>query len=104
MPTYKYDPVSKEEGEEGLGFAQGGSTARKSSDVLDEQDPFTKKRDLCVGFLVLAAIVYVLARASSVGKGCDYAMDSGVSEVENFGRCLYWKREDVMRPVVCLGG
>jgi len=80
MPTYKYDPVSKEEGEEqGVGFAQGGE-ARKSSDVLDDADPFTKKRDLCVGFLVLAAIVYVLARASSVGKGCDYAMDTGVCD------------------------
>ncbi len=75
MPTYKYDPVSKEEGVElSEGYAQGGPDPKKnSSDILEKDDPFTKKRDLCVGFLVLAALVYVLARASSVSQGCDCA-------------------------------
>lgn len=37
---------------------------------IDTSDNFTKKRDICLGFLVLSAIVYVLARAGSGGSNC----------------------------------
>jgi len=74
MPTYKYAPLStdvRDDDEEGNRGAaprlRAGSTAEHN---FGDSDAFGKKRDLCVGFLVLSAIVYVLARASSVGKAC----------------------------------
>jgi len=41
-----------------------------AGDTLDTSDNFNKKRDLCLGFLILSAIVYVLARAGSTGANC----------------------------------
>lgn len=54
MPTYNYARLPTQDG--GGGSAPGG---------VDTSDNFTKKRDVCLGFLILSAIVYVLARAGS---------------------------------------
>ncbi|KAJ1432668.1 3-phosphoadenosine 5-phosphosulfate synthase-like protein 2 [Ochromonadaceae sp. CCMP2298] len=37
---------------------------------IDTSDNFTKKRDICLGFLILSAIVYVLARAGGSAANC----------------------------------
>mmetsp|Transcript_1482 Transcript_1482/g.2435 ORF Transcript_1482/g.2435 Transcript_1482/m.2435 type:complete len:1032 (+) Transcript_1482:189-3284(+) len=37
---------------------------------IDTSDNFSKKRDVCLGFLVLSAIVYVLARAGASSADC----------------------------------
>ena len=82
MPSYNYELVSTSGGNESDDHESGRSPTGRSYlstnsamgneefNPKDNHDPFSKKRDLCVGFLVLTAIVYVLARASSVGKAC----------------------------------
>ena len=81
MPTYKYEPLSTsadgEESESNRPASDKNSGSPRESAFRDS-DSFSKKRDLCVGFLVLTAIVYVLARASSVGKACVGQMSSSV--------------------------
>eukprot|EP00981_Chlorochromonas_danica_P001319 scaffold284_cov247-Ochromonas_danica.AAC.5 len=57
MPNYTYSPLS-----------QNPNNTRPPR--IDSQDDFTKKRDICLGFLILSAIVYVLARASAVQTQC----------------------------------
>ena len=70
MPVYKYAPLSAAEGSEAPANPSHGSVSAESRALgATGHDSFSKRRDLCVGFLVLTAIVYVLARASSVGKG-----------------------------------
>lgn len=54
MPVYNYAPLSGD--------------GRPRHPDIDTSDNFTKKRDICLGFLILSAIVYVLARASSVSN------------------------------------
>ena len=58
-PKHDYSPLStSERGGDGVGL------------VADTSDSFNKKRDLCLGFLILSAIVYVLARAGSSSANC----------------------------------
>ena len=59
MPTYPYGRVPTDE---------NGSTAPMHDGTMDK---FNKKRDIFIGFLVLSALVYVLARASGAGVDCD---------------------------------
>eukprot|EP01032_Pedospumella_encystans_P035350 gene35350-39988_t len=54
---YSYAPLSTEPG-------------APPSHGIDTSDNFTKKRDICLGFLVLSAIVYVLARAGGSASRC----------------------------------
>ena len=42
----------------------------RDTPVSDNSTNFEKKRDICIGFLILSAIVYVLARAGGAGS-CD---------------------------------
>ena len=49
MPRYTYNPLATQEGQSP---AHSGSV-----------DEFNKKRDICLGFIILSSIVYVLARA-----------------------------------------
>mmetsp|Transcript_4405 Transcript_4405/g.4414 ORF Transcript_4405/g.4414 Transcript_4405/m.4414 type:complete len:1042 (-) Transcript_4405:328-3453(-) len=56
MPKYNYNPLATNAGETPAHAAAA------------ERDEFNKKRDICVGFLVLSAIVYVLARAGGHTK------------------------------------
>jgi 3'-phosphoadenosine 5'-phosphosulfate synthase len=58
MPIYSYAPLSMDDAE--------GQRQRN----VQVQDDFTKRRDVCIGFLVLSAIVYVLARAGSSHSAC----------------------------------
>eukprot|EP01041_Mallomonas_annulata_P005359 gene5359-10710_t len=59
MPKYSYAPVATDPNMPPPHIAVEGG------------DNFTKKRDMCVGFLVLAAVVYVLARAGGSESNCD---------------------------------
>jgi 3'-phosphoadenosine 5'-phosphosulfate synthase len=56
MPNYSYSPVSQD--------------PKNIRPPNVDSDDFTKKRDICLGFLILLAIVYVLARASAVQSSC----------------------------------
>eukprot|EP01038_Epipyxis_sp_PR26KG_P007808 gene7808-10604_t len=58
MPVYSYAPLST------------NPNAPSSSHGIDTSDNFTKKRDICLGFLILSAIVYVLARAGGNAVDC----------------------------------
>lgn len=55
MPSHNYSPLS----------TSAGGRPMDSESGVDTSDSFTKKRDVCLGFLILSAIVYVLARAGS---------------------------------------
>lgn len=57
MPRYSYAPLSQEPNQ-------------APNHSVDSNDNFTKKRDLCLGFLILSAIVYVLARAGNSTVSC----------------------------------
>ena len=57
MPRYSYNPLSTQEG--------GGPSQNRT------EDEFNKKRDICLGFLILSAIVYVLARAGGHNVDCN---------------------------------
>lgn len=59
MPRYSYAPLSLD------------PNSLPSHSGIDTSDNFTKKRDLCLGFLILSAIVYVLARAGSSTSNCN---------------------------------
>jgi hypothetical protein len=54
MPRYNYHPLSTDP-------ERPTNTAAPLS--VRGEDSFEKRRDICIGFLVLSAIVYVLARA-----------------------------------------
>eukprot|EP01031_Cornospumella_fuschlensis_P039381 gene39381-47937_t len=56
MPNYSYSPLAQD--------------PNSRPPRVDPQDDFNKKRDICLGFLILSAIVYVLARASAVQSAC----------------------------------
>lgn len=66
MPHYAYSPLSQ-------------NPNQAPSHGVDVSDNFTKKRDLCLGFLILSAIVYVLARAGGNSAGCNYDLVSAGS-------------------------
>ena len=57
-------PPRQEYAKLSTGSADAGDSA------FDTSDSFNKKRDVCLGFLILSAIVYVLARAGSTGSNC----------------------------------
>mmetsp|Transcript_12536 Transcript_12536/g.12623 ORF Transcript_12536/g.12623 Transcript_12536/m.12623 type:complete len:1022 (-) Transcript_12536:127-3192(-) len=59
MPKYSYAPLSTDP-----------EAPHPKSTKREDGDNFSKKRDMMVGFLVLAAVVYVLARAGG-GADCD---------------------------------
>ena len=46
------------------------NSGHESRHGLDTSDKFNKKRDLFLGFLILSAIVYVLARAGGSSVQC----------------------------------
>ncbi len=96
MPSYKYAPLSKSEVGDENTASEGSvpltaSIGRSPPGSVD--DPFSKRRDLFVGFLVLISIVYVLARASSVGKIGD-GMTLGASTSGEFDIGAY--REKIL--------
>lgn len=59
MPRYAYAPVSTD------------PDALPTHGSVETGDNFNKKRDMCLGFLVLSAIVYVLARAGGAETNCN---------------------------------
>jgi 3'-phosphoadenosine 5'-phosphosulfate synthase len=55
MPNYAYAPLRQD-------------PRAPAHHGIDNTDYFNKKRDICLGFIILSAIVYVLSRASSVSN------------------------------------
>lgn len=69
MPRYSYAPLSMDPN-------------NPPGHSIDSSDEFSKKRDVCLGFLVLSAIVYVLARAGGQTTACpptEVVMGSGAA-------------------------
>eukprot|EP01033_Poteriospumella_lacustris_P002066 gene2066-1505_t len=60
MPNYAYAPLRQD-------------PRAPAHHGIDNTDSFNKKRDICLGFIILSAIVYVLSRASSVSN-CNTAL------------------------------
>lgn len=60
MPNYAYAPLRQD-------------PRAPAHHGIDNTDNFNKKRDICLGFIILSAIVYVLSRASSVSN-CNTAL------------------------------
>lgn len=56
MPRYTYNPLATQDGQ---APTHGGV------------DEFNKKRDICLGFMILSSIVYVLARAGGQHVDCN---------------------------------
>ena len=77
MPRYSYSPLATDP----------GLPAHSGHSSVDTSDNFTKKRDLCLGFLILSAIVYVLARAGSgnCSPGGEFTLSSTSSSAFDIG-------------------
>jgi adenylyl-sulfate kinase len=60
MPRYSYSPLSTE---------PGRLPTHGDPRSAESERNFSKKRDICVGFIILFAIVYVLARAGGQSDG-----------------------------------
>lgn len=59
MPKYSYSPLSTD------------ADRLPTHGQTESSDKFNKKRDICLGFIVLFAIVYVLARAGGSSSNAD---------------------------------
>jgi adenylyl-sulfate kinase len=68
MPRYTYNPLA----------TQDGQTPPHSGGV----DEFNKKRDICLGFMILSSIVYVLARAGGQHVDCNEVLQQQQQPLE----------------------
>lgn len=82
MPDYQYRGGGS--GSEPHGHVAGHGHGQHSAHGLDTSDKFNKKRDLCLGFLILSAIVYVLARAGGHSVACpDVAVMTPIADTDD---------------------
>jgi 3'-phosphoadenosine 5'-phosphosulfate synthase len=92
MPRYAYSPLSTDPGR-----------PNGPGDV-DTSNEFTKKRDLCLGFLILSAIVYVLARAGGSTVDCnEYILTSNSASSSSAFKSVGSTANSVLPPNFDMG-